>query len=165
MLILRNSVTVNVDNNPLFQLFKFIRLEVQLLDTYSWQFFAQPKELKMLNMKPNNVVIDYVDRLEQILGVNEGYVHYIFALDPEKDIGNRSVKDFVTLFADIGGQYSFFYFIAFTFVGSIPSQLFSINMAENLYRFNLAKSNTERDKNYKYMTNEEKTKSNLRWFQ
>ena len=55
------------------------------------------------------------------------------------DIAERVVKDAVTLFGDIGGISGFFLALLGLLVGSIPSKLFALDSAANLFKVNLGK--------------------------
>ena len=58
-------------------------------------------------------------------------------MDQEIFIASRVVNDIVVLFGDIGGFYSLFFTLLGLFVGSIPSKLFSLSTATDLFRANL----------------------------
>ena len=65
------------------------------------------------------------------------YLSIYVTLDTEISIAERTVKDAVTLFGDIGGISGFFLTILGLLVGSIPSKLFALESASSLFKVNL----------------------------
>ena len=82
------------------------------------------------------------------------------SLDQEIFIASRIVKDIVVLLGDIGGFYSLFFTLLGLFVGSIPSKLFSLSTASDLFQANLKKSSKSKKVNDHAMRSDHQ----LEWF-
>ena len=82
----------------------------------------------------SNVVKD-----EKYQATSRNIVTIFFELDHEIVISQRTVKDAVTLFGDIGGFSGFLLACLALVVGPIPGKSLEISKAENLFRTKIVK--------------------------
>lgn len=68
--------------------------------------------------------------------MSQNIVTVLFELDFEIVISQRTVKDAVALFGDIGGFSGFLLTFLALGIGTIPSRSFEVSKAESLFRSN-----------------------------
>ena len=110
---------------------KYTETQVTLQDNL-WQYFVEPKEFSFLKLQNSAGVPSYINSGGSIFTL-------YFELDQEVVIAQRTVKDAVALFGDLGGFSGFLITFLAIGIGSIPSKSFEISKAENLFLSNQSK--------------------------